>query len=169
MSTQSHAAPARITCAPPILFLDFDGVTHPEPCSVESAFCNLPLIESVMRERELRDIDIVISSSWKDHYCLDALRGFFSLDIATRVLDVTPTASRPGSMWLPGHSPVFERQWEIEQWLKSKRSWCTPWVAIDDRDYWFEPGCPHLLHTDARVGFTPEHASRLRDMLWERL
>jgi len=39
-----------------ILFLDFDGVTHPQPCGDENVFCCLHLIESVLRERELRDI-----------------------------------------------------------------------------------------------------------------
>ena len=169
MTTPEHTNFARTTCAPPVLFLDFDGVTHPEPCVSADLFRRLPLIEAVVRERELRDIDIVISSSWKDHYSLSALRGFFSPDVGARVLDVSPTASKPGSMWLPGHSSAFERQWEIEQWLKHNRPWGTPWVAIDDRDYWFEPGCPHLLLTHSEVGFTPEHAPRLRDMLWERL
>ncbi len=32
------------------LFLDFDGVTHPQPCLQDSAFCRLPLIEEVLRE-----------------------------------------------------------------------------------------------------------------------
>lgn len=33
-----------------ILFLDFDGVTHPEFCSYDDYFCRLPLIEEVLRE-----------------------------------------------------------------------------------------------------------------------
>jgi hypothetical protein len=28
-----------------ILFLDFDGVLHPQPCFADSAFCRLPLLE----------------------------------------------------------------------------------------------------------------------------
>lgn len=34
-----------------ILFLDFDGVTHPEPYAPAGAFTQLPLIESVVRQR----------------------------------------------------------------------------------------------------------------------
>lgn len=42
-----------------ILFLAFDGVTHPQPCFHENVFCRLHLIESVLREHELSDIEIV--------------------------------------------------------------------------------------------------------------
>ena len=49
-----------------ILFLDFDGVTHPDPCRKESFLGQLPLIEDVLREH--RQVDVVISSSWRyDH------------------------------------------------------------------------------------------------------
>lgn len=60
---------------PPVLFLDFDGVTHPEPCCQEDVFCRLNLIEDVLLG--FPTVDIVISSSWRDHYTLEYLRSFF--------------------------------------------------------------------------------------------
>lgn len=33
----------------PLLFLDFDGVTHPEPCGSAPLFQSLPQIEAVLR------------------------------------------------------------------------------------------------------------------------
>jgi hypothetical protein len=86
-----------------ILFLDFDGVTHPEPCVHENVFCRLHLIESVLRERELRDVQIVISSSWREHHSLDDLRQFFSEDIQGRVVGVTP------DIWHPATPQAFVR------------------------------------------------------------
>lgn len=42
-----------------ILFLDFDGVTHPEPYDQESAFQQLPFIEAAVRD--LVEVEIVVS------------------------------------------------------------------------------------------------------------
>ena len=77
-----------------IVFLDFDGVVHPQGHATRaSAFCRLPLIEEVFREFAL--VSIVISSAWRmrdkhpDGALLD-LRQYFSPDIAERVVGVTP-------------------------------------------------------------------------------
>ena len=48
-----------------VLFLDFDGVTHPEPCTQQEEFCTLHMIEGVVRE--FAELEIVISSSWREH------------------------------------------------------------------------------------------------------
>lgn len=151
----------------PVLFLDFDGVTHPEPCYQEDVFCRLHLIETVLLE--LTAVAIVISSSWRDQYPLDELRGFFCEALRPRVVGVTPSIKNPSSDWLPGHVPQFERQWEIETWMKANRPWGTPWLAIDDRAHWFMPDCPNLLLTDSLEAFRPEHQAPLRAMLQERL
>jgi len=57
-----------LDCPAMILFLDFDGVTHPQPCGDENVFCQLHLIEAVLRERELQGVHIVISSSWREYH-----------------------------------------------------------------------------------------------------
>ncbi len=72
-----------------ILFLDFDGVLHPEPCYSDSdLFCHRPLFESVMRE--FPDIEIVISSTWRQNRSLAQLKALFSDDIAACIVGVTP-------------------------------------------------------------------------------
>lgn len=156
-----------ITHSSPVLFLDFDGVTHPEPSFQEDVFCRLHLIEDVLLE--FPAVDVVISSSWRDHYPLDELRGFFCEALRSRVVGVTPSITNPSSDWLPGHGAQFERQWEIETWMKSHRPWGTPWLAIDDRAHWFMPDCPNLLLMDSLEAFTDEHQAPLRAMLQERL
>lgn len=148
-----------------VLFLDFDGVTHPEPCFDAQAFCCLHLIEAVLRDHP--GVEVVISSSWRDHHPLDELRGFFSADIGLRVVGVTPSIKVPDSSWLPGQVSKFERQWECESWLRQHRPGA-PWVAIDDRPYWFEPNCSNLLVTARDVGFRLDHAAELDRMLKER-
>lgn len=151
-----------------IVFLDFDGVTHSETSSTEPLFGRLPLIEAVLREFET--VRIVISSSWRVHHSLDVMREFFSLDMAQRVIDVTPIMEEDGGdggvVIVPDR---FERQQECEAWLEKNRPRGTSWLAIDDWPYGFEPQCPHLLLTDPDQGFAPDDAPRLREMIEERL
>jgi len=75
--------------SPITLFLDFDGVLHPEPCFDRSRlFCQLPVLEAVLRD--FPEVDIVISSSWRELLHLDDLKSLFSGDIAWRIVGVTP-------------------------------------------------------------------------------
>lgn len=155
------------TVNPCILFLDFDGVTHPEPCYPDNLLCRLPLIEEVLRAHPT--VSIVISSSWRDAYTFEELRAFFSADLAPRVIGVTPSIKRPSGDWLPGQVPQYEREWECDSWMRQNRPWGTPWLAIDDRAHWFRPDCSELLLTDSSVGFQLEDQLTLRSMLKERL
>lgn len=150
-----------------VLFLDFHGVTHPDPGWNAEPFCRLPLIEAVLRDFPCADI--VISSSWRDHHSLEDIRGFFAADIVPRDADVTPSIKTPSADWLAGFVPTHEREWEIETWMKANRPWGTPWLAIDDRDWWFSPGSPNLLLTKAEEAFTEANAEELRLMLQDRL
>ena len=149
-----------------VLFLDFDGVTHPEPGLKDDEFCFLPLIEDVLREH--REVDIVISSSWRTEFNLNELRGFFSDDIAPRVVGVTPSNKQPTHDWLPASSGCHERESECESWMRKNRPWSTPWIALDDRAHWFRPECSDLLLTSSRVGFQQSDQETLREMIRER-
>jgi hypothetical protein len=153
-------------CAP-VVFLDFDGVTHPEPCIDKDLFCRLEDIASVLNR--YTQVEVVISSSWRNHYKLSELQDFLSAIPPSRIIDVTPSIKQPSSIWLPSSLPEFERQWEIETWMKVNRPWGTPWLAIDDRPRWFAPSCPNLLLTDRNTGFTGSNANVLAQMIEERL
>ena len=166
-----------------VLFLDFDGVTHPEPCFQDNVMCRLGLIEDVLREYPI--VSIVISSSWRDHYTLDELRQHFAVDLRARVVGVTPSLKNPSPVrrsgigtaeahacdwemeaWLVANRPAaHEREWEIETWLTANRPPGTPWLAIDDRPEWFKPQSPNLLLTDSKQGFQPRQQQTLRAML----
>ncbi len=147
----------------PVIFLDFDGVTHPDPCFDDNLFCRLPLIEEVLLE--FPGVGIVISSSWREYHPISEMREYFTAAIQPRILGATPSLGQPTSDWLPGSLPQFQRQWECASWMKANRRWDTPWLAIDDRADWFQPGCANLLVTQSRLGFCRDDQARLRQML----
>jgi hypothetical protein len=152
-----------------IVFLDFDGVTHPDPCQMGRLFTKLPLIEAVLRRFDA--CQIVISSSWRVVHPLDEMRGYFAVDMQSRVIGMTPEHRALRDLELS-----YSRQWECEAWLRRERVWLpqerrldTPWIAIDDRDDWFRPDCTNLLVINSETGFTPDDAIRLERMLRERM
>ena len=157
-----------------ILFLDFDGVTHPDPCEAGQLFTRLPLIEDVLRRFE--GCRIVISSSWRVVHPLDEMRRYFAADMRPRVIGLTPRYRAPRGKRTPELADNYDRQWECEAWLRQRqagplrnRRAGAAWIAIDDREYWFRPGCGNLLVTDGDTGFGLEDGNRLEAMLRQRL
>jgi hypothetical protein len=150
----------------PVVFLDFDGVTHPEPTS-GTVFTQLPWIEQVLRAYE--QVPVVVSSTWRESMPIDVLQSNFSSDISARILDATPVMDWSARLQHPALLSRASRQAEIEAWLYANLTTAHPWIAIDDRPGWFEPGCRHLLVTNRRTGFTGADANQLHDMLKERM
>lgn len=149
-----------------IVFLDFDGVLHPEPCADDEIFCHLPSIEDVLREYP--QVLVVISSAWRlayQHRAIARLRKYFSPDIAKRIVGMTPDYRRADETMAPKGLGLFRRQWECIGWLRAHRPPGTPWIAIDDRDYLFQPCCGNLILCDSAIGFTAAHAGELRARL----
>jgi hypothetical protein len=151
----------------PIVFLDIDGVTHPEPCFHENVMCRMDSSAAVLNRYP--QIDIVISSAGRMQFTLPELQDFLCEIAPHRVFDVPPSIKKPSPDWVPGVFSLSERQWEIETWLKTNRPFGTTWIAIDDRAFWFEKGCKHLLLTDKKTGFTDADAILLEAMIQERL
>lgn len=154
-----------------VVFLDFDGVTHPEDTnSKNQLFCRLPLIEEALRQYPR--VEIVISSAWRLQWPSPTvatleLRQHFSEDIAPRVVGVTPNhvhlnwKETQDGLWL------WKRQWEIETWLRAHRPPGTRWLALDDRAYLFRPFCEALMEFERNVAFTAEHQEEFRTRLYE--
>ncbi len=149
-----------------ILFLDFDGVTHPEVCTKPELFQALPHIEEVLRG--LPQVEIVISSAWRLQHTMEELLQPFAADMAPRVVGVTPCIKRFSGDWLPNGLEDFSRECECVSWLRKNRPGAH-WLAIDDIDHWFRPGCSDLLLTDPTEGFLPGDQTRLAEMILERL
>jgi len=150
----------------PVLFLDFDGVTHPEPCEKHQLFQSLPLIESVLRRYP--GVLVILSTTWRTTHALDELKDRFSSDVAERVLGGTPLVNLYDLAWYPAPLSGRSRQREIEAWLHQNRTLNHPWVAIDDRPWWFESECQNLLVTSPLTGFTESDVDRLENMILRR-
>jgi hypothetical protein len=139
-----------------ILFLDFDGVLHPVGAGAEKFSC-LPLLEGYLREGAAQDVRIVVTSTWRLAYRLDSLRGFFSPDIAPRIIGCVPE--------LDEYDTDFERAEEIEAWLASHGQGAA-WAALDDDPLHFPPRLrARTVITDGEAGLTAESIAALRALL----
>ena len=140
-----------------ILFLDFDGTTHP---GINTDFRCLPRIEKVLRE--FPHVQVVISSWWRASHALPELRKYFSEDIRHRVIDVTPLEK----VQAYGNDSPFlvsakERGQEILEWI-SINNYAGPWVALDDDKRGFAEDCEQLIRCDFDVGVDAEIEEKLR-------
>ncbi|MGZ3240372.1 MAG: HAD domain-containing protein [Burkholderiaceae bacterium] len=145
-----------------ILFLDFDGVLHPEPCyQVEALLCHLPKFESLLRD--FPAVDIVISSTWRDKRTLEELQALFSPDIGKRIVGVTPYwQDHPDLMDVIGN---YQRHIEIEAWRRVSGRIYEEWFALDDRAYLFKPFLQNLVRCDPATGITDAIEIELRRRL----
>jgi len=140
-----------------ILFLDFDGVLHPEGedhilNGVD--FCFLPRLEALLRE--FPHVKIVISSSWREHLRYKTLMKPFSSDIRARILGMTPY---PGCGLPPPYRP---REGEILAWLQLHDAVDEPWVALDDAYWQFDQCKDHLVVCGSFTGFDDKAGAELR-------
>ncbi|MCR6478389.1 HAD domain-containing protein [Variovorax sp. ZS18.2.2] len=141
-----------------ILFLDFDGVLHPEgedriyDGGVD--FCFLPRLEALLREFPF--VKIVISSSWREHLLNKTLLKPFSSDIRTRIAGVIP----PSGFGL--QPPYRNREGEILAWLQIHDVVDEPWVALDDAYWQFDQCKDHLVVCGSFTGFDDRASAELR-------
>jgi hypothetical protein len=120
-----------------LLFLDFDGVLHPTLSPPHEWFARLPLVEDCIRDTDVR---VVISSSWRFHYRLEALRARFAPALWPRIIDVTG----------PAHTGTWARHAEIEAFLRGRP--VRSWRALDDAWFEFPGNCPELIRCDGATG-----------------
>lgn len=144
-----------------IIFLDFDGVLHPDPCfDRANLFCFLPRLESVLID--FHDVQIVVSSTWRESRTLEVLQSFFSEPIQHRIIGVTPGwRDHLGLLDVIG----YQRQTEIEAWLRGSSEPWMSWIAIDDKAYLFRPFLKNLIKTKSETGFDAKAEQELRTML----
>ncbi len=126
-----------------IIFLDFDGVLHRDGISGGALFEHLDAFSEAIRPY-LEKTYIVISSSWREQFPLDDVKGFFSDDIASCIIGITP-------VFLDGYANGG-REREIRSYCDSHGIRDTNWIAIDDMDRLFTPQLKNLLHTDRDIG-----------------
>jgi len=147
------------------LFLDFDGVIVPEqayfyweeradkrrknPDLARADRC-CPICLSNLNYvcQQVPNLEIVISSTWRKYFDLEALREILTEDgfkYADKVVGITPSMPR-------GLSDSYGRRGtEIETWLEDKKD-VQDWVALDDHANNIDKD--HLILTQQELGFT---------------
>jgi hypothetical protein len=128
-----------------ILFLDFDGVLHPNDRIEE--FCRNASLWTILHA--LPAARVVFSTSWRDSYDFDNLLDYVTFgggeDLANRFIGNTPNLEDEGH--------YGRRDLEIQRWLKDNKH-AGKWLAIDDMPELFPKGCPNLHLTDGDIGLT---------------
>jgi len=133
-----------------IIFLDFDGVLHPDGIG---KFSQLPILEHFLSA--MPEAEVVVSSTWREDHTLEQLRGFFSPALQNRITGVTPS--------LEDGYEIGGRQKEILSYLTAENlsNKNSSWVALDDIALFFEDSCPNLVLTDSSKGFTEQEGEQL--------
>lgn len=141
---------------PPWVFLDFDGVLHPNQARVEGWFCHVDALMDVLDEHPLAET--IVCSSWRLHHTLQALQALVPPRLAVRIRGVTGEA-------LPGR---WQRHAEIHAFIEQAKGLGAgprPWCALDDCTWEFPPGCAELLPCDGARGLQAGPLAELRQWL----
>lgn len=142
-----------------ILFLDYDGVLHPDPCTeARRLFENAPRLAEVLAD--FPEVGVVLSTSWRHAHSEEETLGGLPATLRERVLGKTPRYSD----FVVARHP-YHRHAECEQWLRDQGMTASPWWALDDRADWFAPYCENLLHCHAECGFDDAMGRRLSTAL----
>ena len=135
-----------------LVFLDFDGVLHPYPCSDSEYFCWMDNLESVLHT--FSNTEVIISSSWREHYDFSALQQLFPKSIQKQIIGVTPVITE--SSYDEGG-----RELEIVRWLQQQKREHENWIAIDDNIYLFDQYVHNVIECDSMTGLDDEITQKL--------
>jgi hypothetical protein len=134
-----------------ILMLDFDGVLHPSQGTAVPDFAWASRVANVLAEHPC---EVVISSTWREHYSLEQLQALLPETISKLVVGVLG-ADCP---------PPWGRYKTILAWV-SERAPGTSWRALDDTAAEFPPECPELIHCPHGAGLDKPAEAKLRSWL----
>ncbi|WP_434514331.1 HAD domain-containing protein [Dechloromonas sp. ARDL1] len=140
-----------------IIMLDFDGVLHPEPATVEQLFCSLPILHEILLARPAARV--VVTSDWRLTHSVAQLReklfGGFP-ELRSRIVGVTPT--------FPVHRFEYRgREREVEAWMRMHGE--TDWIALDDVAGNYTYGSSRVVLTSYRTGLISEDIERVLERI----
>ncbi|NCQ51733.1 hypothetical protein GW796_07525 [archaeon] len=127
------------------IFLDFDGVLHGEGINGKGFFEHVPLFCSAIRPF-LDNVNIVISSSWREEHSIEKLKVFFEKDIQKRIVGVTPIIKETYG--------IGGREEEILMCCKENNIDNKSWIALDDMERFFSKNYKNLLLIDSESGIS---------------
>lgn len=137
-----------------VIFLDFDGVLHPEPATDEQAFCRRRHLWQILEACPLAEV--VFSTSWREFHPMPEL-----IQLATEgggerfagcFIGATPHAVREPGAYIARQ--VYRRERECRLWLAGNGQMQRPWLALDDFSAYFSPASPNLHLVDHKTGLT---------------
>lgn len=147
----------------PIVFVDFDGVLHPEsPCYAHRLFERADALGEVLRDHQAW---AVLSTSWRLNHDMRQLQRQMGTQLGERVVGVNPQIDDLDRRALPDKLQGFPRHMECVAYLRAQDAHLDHWVALDDRPYWFYPFCPQLLVCNPKTGLTDENLKDLSERL----
>lgn len=137
-----------------ILFVDFDGVLHPNSDDSDHFSC-APLLWELLRRH--RDVRVVLSTGWRFERPLDELRRLACQnggeDVAERVIDATPL--------LRHDADEQSRERDCLAWLAANKRDGEPWLALDDMPGLFSRGASNLYQVNPKRGLMPYDVERI--------
>ena len=134
----------------PVLFLDFDGVLHPNLSMPGQRMVKAPLLADALSGL---DVLIVISSSWRFHPRLGDMLAPWREDLRRRVIGVTADA----------HMGQHARWHEIDAYARTHG--VTNWRALDDAVFDFPQACAELIACEGSQGLGLRQVAALKRWL----
>lgn len=153
MQKQEYQAEYKEAAMKKLIFLDFDGVLHPNFSPEGEYFSQAGYLLDAL-DGFAEDVEIVISSSWRFHWSTNAILQMLPKGLARLVTGITPIGE-------PGR---HQRYREIKAYLTS-RIGQHDWRALDDAVNEFPKDCAELIECDGRIGLDDLSAVRLRRWL----
>ncbi len=157
-----------------LLFLDYDGVLHPDAVYLTSRGVELraagelfmwaPLLVEALAPHQ--DVQIVLSTSWARNLGFHRARSVLPAELQPRVIGST-WHSAMGKGW-PDFIPWdAQTRYEQIQAYRSRLSAPASWIAIDDDDRgWADADRDRLILTDPNQGLSaPETLGQLAQKL----
>jgi len=131
----------------PILFLDVDGVLHPDACDPVDHFSRWPLLEAVLED--VPGVDVVWSSTWRFQKGWDVLMARVPQRLHRRFLGATPAHLYPRG----DACPIGPRRLEVEGFLSLVLGDPhRPWVALEDSPLYDGAEHGRVLYCDPATG-----------------
>lgn len=127
----------------PLLFLDFDGVLHPNGATKPNLFSRASALTEVLNMHP--ELEVVVSSSWRFHHRWEDLLALLPKALADRFSACTGPAE-PGKHQRYREITSFVRQ-QGESGASNR-----PWRALDDAAWEFPAQCSELIACDGSVG-----------------
>ena len=140
-----------------IVFLDFDGVLHPDPCTdAARLFENAPRLAFALGD--FPQVGVVLSTCWRHSKPYEQLLAVLPAALHQRIIGMTPNFCD-----FVSSTPLipYPREAECMHWLHKNRLQDEGWIALDDRPSWFSPYCENLITCDPRSGFDEAASAHL--------